>query len=90
MAGESFAGRYLPVMADYVVTQNVLAVEQGRPTINLKSVLIGNGITDPLHQNPAYIPIVCTNATGAGPLLGEETCEKMRIALPKCTELNQK
>ena len=39
-------GRYLPVFASEIVDQNQLAKSEGRPTINLKSVLIGNGITD--------------------------------------------
>ena len=39
-------GRYLPVFAGEVVDKNAVAAAEGRPTINLKSVLIGNGITD--------------------------------------------
>ena len=39
-------GRYLPVFASEIVDQNTIAASQGQPTINLKSVLIGNGVTD--------------------------------------------
>ena len=39
-------GRYLPVFASEIVDQNTIAASQGQQTINLKSVLIGNGITD--------------------------------------------
>jgi hypothetical protein len=39
-------GRYLPVFASEIYDQNQVALRQGRPTINLQSVLIGNGITD--------------------------------------------
>lgn len=39
-------GRYLPVFASEIVDQNAIAEAEGRATINLTSVLIGNGITD--------------------------------------------
>ena len=44
IAGESYAGRYIPLFADYIVNQNKKARETGLSTINLKSVLIGNGL----------------------------------------------
>jgi carboxypeptidase C (cathepsin A) len=34
------------VFAGEIYDKNELAAAEGRPTINLKSVLIGNGITD--------------------------------------------
>ncbi|KAJ3518025.1 hypothetical protein NLJ89_g127 [Agrocybe chaxingu] len=46
LAGESYGGRYLPVFASEIWDQNLIAHFQGQPTINLQSVLIGNGITD--------------------------------------------
>lgn len=39
-------GRYLPVFASEIYDQNQIAVAQGRPPLNLTSVLIGNGNTD--------------------------------------------
>jgi Serine carboxypeptidase len=39
-------GRYLPVFASEIIDRNQVALREGRPTINLKSILIGNGITD--------------------------------------------
>ena len=39
-------GRYLPAFASYIYDQNTIAEAAGRSKINLKSVLIGNGITD--------------------------------------------
>lgn len=39
-------GRYLPVFASEIVDQNKRAKVNGVEPINLKSVLIGNGITD--------------------------------------------
>jgi hypothetical protein len=34
------------VFASEIIDRNQVAIREGRPTINLKSVLIGNGITD--------------------------------------------
>ena len=39
-------GRYLPVFASEIIDRNQVAIREERPTINLKSVLIGNGVTD--------------------------------------------
>lgn len=39
-------GRYLPVFASEIVDQNKRAEAGGFAPINLKSVLIGNGLTD--------------------------------------------
>ena len=39
-------GRYLPVFASEIVDQNTIAKAEGRDALNLKSVLIGNGVTD--------------------------------------------
>ena len=39
-------GRYLPAFASYVYDQNQIAQAEGRETLNLASVLIGNGIVD--------------------------------------------
>lgn len=46
MSGESYGGRYLPIFASAVYDQNKELVKAGKEPINLKSVLIGNGITD--------------------------------------------
>ena len=44
IAGESYAGRYAPLFADYIVVKNQEAELKGKPKINLKGVLIGNGL----------------------------------------------
>jgi len=48
LVGESYAGRYIPVFAAELVAQNqILAASSSkRAPINLKSVAIGNGLTD--------------------------------------------
>lgn len=54
---ERIQGRYLPAFASYIYDQNQIAKTAGLATINLTSVLIGNGITDIstqviLYHNP--------------------------------------
>lgn len=39
-------GRYLPAFASYVYDQNTIALAEGRDTLNMSSVIIGNGIVD--------------------------------------------
>ncbi|KAK4058350.1 hypothetical protein OIO90_000508 [Microbotryomycetes sp. JL221] len=90
IAGESYAGRYIPTFGDYIVKRNKEAKKNGLAKINLKSVLIGNGFTNPKMQYGAYYPTVCTNSTGYGPYVDEKGCESMQAALPRCQALVQK
>lgn len=53
-AGESYAGQYIPYIANRVI--------QGMPEINVKGLLIGNGFIDPYTQGLSYLPF----ATQAG------------------------
>lgn len=46
ITGESYAGKYIPSIADYILTQN----EKGGYKINLKGVGIGNGLMYPNVQ----------------------------------------
>ncbi|GAA5933552.1 hypothetical protein JCM1841_006349 [Sporobolomyces salmonicolor] len=91
IAGESYAGRYIPLFADYIVVENEkLKTEvNGMRHINLVSALIGNGFTNPKIQYASYYPTVCTNTTGYGPFVDEEHCAKMQKALPRCQALIQ-
>ncbi|KAG6331591.1 hypothetical protein ID866_7500 [Astraeus odoratus] len=63
MSGESYAGRYLPVFASQVYDQNAKLVEAGITPINLKSVMIGNGLTDWFSMELTYVDMLCTNAS---------------------------
>lgn len=46
LAGESYGGRYIPVFAAQVLDMNMQLKKKGERTVPLKSVMIGNGITD--------------------------------------------
>lgn len=55
IAGESYAGQYIPYIADAVLKHNKKATD-GEINIPLKGIMIGNGWIDPKNQYPAYLP----------------------------------
>lgn len=79
IAGESYAGHYIPVF-----THEILSHKDRN--INLKSVLIGNGLTDPYTQYEQYRPMACGDG-GWPAVLDEAQCEAMDNALPRCQSL---
>ena len=52
IAGESYAGHYIPVFTSEILSHK-------KTNINLKSVLIGNGLTDGYTQYAHYEPMAC-------------------------------
>ncbi|GMK54848.1 hypothetical protein CspeluHIS016_0114340 [Cutaneotrichosporon spelunceum] len=71
LAGESFAGQYIPYFADALLKTTKL------PKLNLKGIAIGNGWIDPLRQYPAYQEFaykkeLITKGSAAGKELDEE------------------
>ncbi|BGP36210.1 Cell death protease [Rhodotorula kratochvilovae] len=48
LAGESYAGQYIPYIADAILSSSRVATR-------LKGLLIGNGWIDPVNQYPAYL-----------------------------------
>ncbi|KAF7974316.1 hypothetical protein HWV62_12482 [Athelia sp. TMB] len=60
---ESYGGHYGPTFAQYFLTQNA-AIKAGSATgvnLNLKTLAIGNGLTDPITQYPGYITYAGSN-----------------------------
>ncbi|KAJ7339770.1 serine carboxypeptidase [Mycena albidolilacea] len=60
---ESYGGHYGPNFASYFLSQNA-AIAAGTATgltLNLKTLGIGNGLTDPLSQYPGYISYANAN-----------------------------
>ncbi|PWY96897.1 alpha/beta-hydrolase [Testicularia cyperi] len=94
IAGESYAGRYIPLLANQIVEDNKAIEahpESGLKPLPLASVLIGNGITSPKDQFPAYVDYTCTNASGSNPpLLPDSKCSLMRESIPICLTLVEK
>jgi len=81
IAGESYAGHYIPVFASEILSHK-------KRNINLKSVLIGNGLTDGLTQYHYYRPMACGKG-GWPSVLDQQECSAMDNALPRCTALIQ-
>jgi carboxypeptidase C (cathepsin A) len=83
MAGESYAGRYVPVFAAEIYDQNAKLVEAGLTPINLQSVMIGNGYVDHYTLTSSYIDMQCT-AASVFPISSISSCVRMKQALPRC------
>ncbi len=79
IAGESYAGHYIPVFASEIMSHK-------NRNINLKSVLIGNGLTDGYTQYEYYRPMACGKG-GWPAVLDEQSCQAMDNALPRCQNL---
>ncbi|THH08098.1 hypothetical protein EW146_g9106 [Bondarzewia mesenterica] len=90
LAGESYGGRYLPVFASEIWDQNQYAEEEGRPLINLQSVVIGNGITDISTLYAGRYEIECGTAALDVPFQFISTCVRMKKALPRCEQAMNK
>jgi cathepsin A (carboxypeptidase C) len=81
ITGESYAGHYIPVFASEILSHK-------KRNINLKSVAIGNGLTDGLVQYEYYRPMACGEG-GWPAVLGESECQAMDNAYPRCASLIQ-
>lgn len=79
IAGESYAGHYIPVFTSEILSHK-------KRNINLKSVLIGNGLTDGYTQYQYYRPMACGDG-GWPAVLDENECQAMDNALPRCQSL---
>lgn len=74
LAGESYAGQYIPYIADAILKAPRL------PT-KLKGLIIGNGWIDPYNQYPAYLEF----AVKAGVVKeGSDTETKVRKQVDEC------
>ncbi|KAF5093004.1 hypothetical protein D0Z00_004296 [Geotrichum galactomycetum] len=79
IAGESYAGHYIPVFASEILSHK-------DRNFNLTSVAIGNGLTDPLRQYDFYEPMACGQG-GAKSVLSEDECQGMIDSQSRCNSL---
>ncbi|CAN6615870.1 carboxypeptidase Y [Trichomonascus vanleenenianus] len=79
IAGESYGGHYVPAFATEIQSH------EDRP-FNLTSILVGNGITDPYNQMPAYKKMACGEG-GYPSVLSPQECDSMERALPRCQRM---
>lgn len=95
IAGESYGGHYIPNFASYIHERKV-KVEAGDKAlttqakeshlpINLKSLLIGNGLTEPYTQFASVPEYACAPSEHA--FLDESSCTSMRNKVPTCQRL---
>ncbi|OMH82797.1 Carboxypeptidase Y [Zancudomyces culisetae] len=81
--GESYAGHYVPATAKAINEGNRDNV--GLNKLNLVSIGIGNGISDPLEQYKYYGKMAC-NSTYP-PVLSQSKCDKIDSHYPTCSFL---
>merc|ERR1712000_735434 len=81
ISGESYAGHYIPVFASEILSHK-------KRNINLRSVLIGNGLSYGLTQYEYYRPMACGDG-GWPAVFSEQECTSMDNALPRCQSLIQ-
>lgn len=79
IAGESYAGHYIPVFASEILSHK-------DRNINLQSVMIGNGLTDEYTQYAYYRPMACGEG-GYPAVLDEGECRSMDNSLPRCQSM---
>jgi cathepsin A (carboxypeptidase C) len=77
IAGESYAGHYIPVFSAYILKQR-------NRNFNLSSVLIGNGLVDPLTQYQYYPQMACGEGSGSKAVLNQNTCNSMKNSQATC------
>ncbi|ODV90884.1 hypothetical protein CANCADRAFT_31721 [Tortispora caseinolytica NRRL Y-17796] len=82
IAGESYAGHYIPDFANEILNHP-------KRNFNLDSVLIGNGLTNADVQYQYYLPMACggKKVSGVPVLLEDSECESMQSSLPTCMNL---
>ncbi|KAI0024949.1 Alpha/Beta hydrolase protein [Xylariomycetidae sp. FL0641] len=79
IAGESYAGHYIPVFASEILSHK-------NRNINLQGVAIGNGLTDSYTQYGQYRAMACGEG-GYDSVLDDSECQSMDNALPRCQSL---
>ncbi|KAH9896522.1 alpha/beta-hydrolase [Cubamyces lactineus] len=85
LAGESYAGRYIPVFASMIYERNTELEEAGVTPINLTSIMLGNGCTDFATMTPSYYDAQCADPTFS-PVLDISSCVKMKQRVRRCKE----
>ncbi|KAG9254879.1 Alpha/Beta hydrolase protein [Emericellopsis atlantica] len=83
LAGESYGGHYIPAMAAEILSHT-------HRNINIKSAMVGNGLSDVLTQYAYYKPYACDGAGGWPAVLEEPECEVMDKSLDRCQSLIQR
>ncbi|KAG1451227.1 hypothetical protein G6F56_008139 [Rhizopus delemar] len=89
------AGHYIPAIGGVINRNNkgnfnsyeLFEMRDTLSSVNLKSLLIGNGLTDPLIQYKYYAKMACENSYG--PVLSQSACRAMEDQFPACERVIQ-
>ncbi|CAG8744603.1 4659_t:CDS:2, partial [Gigaspora rosea] len=86
IAGESYAGHWIPAIAFDInkYNHNCDAIKK-LVHINLESILIGSGLINFLEQYKYYPDMACNSTYG--PVLNHSTCNQLRKDCKKCIKL---
>ncbi|KAH7140984.1 Alpha/Beta hydrolase protein [Dactylonectria macrodidyma] len=79
IAGESYGGHWAPAVGAAIVERN-----KKQSSIPLKSIIVGNGWTDPVVQTPSLFDVACHHYRGYEPYLDYDACAKMIPFLGPC------
>lgn len=88
IAGESYAGRWIPVYGAAVLEYN-RHVATPADRIPLKSIMVGNGLTNFKEQMPSLYDVGCFTVDGIAPIFNETLCNSMAAAVDRCERLSQ-
>lgn len=85
IAGESYAGTYIPLLANEILDYNAGLVDQTKK-INLKGLMIGNGCTDPSECTieAKRFPIHKFNFMIRHNLISPKIAEEVRVKHADC------
>ncbi|ORY99015.1 Alpha/Beta hydrolase protein [Syncephalastrum racemosum] len=85
ISGESYAGHYLPAIASEIIRNNAdrKLKAQGNIHLNLESVMIGNGWTDPAYHFKSYADFGCAHDSRCN----DEQCKFMEAEASHCQTL---
>jgi len=92
IVGESYAGHYVPSISHRIYEGNQAleeSVDDNLIKLNFAGLAIGNGLTAPEKQYPAYPEMVFNNSHGIK-VVDETTYDAMKEAVPRCVSLIKK
>ncbi|CAO3625987.1 unnamed protein product [Cunninghamella echinulata] len=90
IAGESYAGHYLPALSSEIIQQNKNLDRNKDIYLPYTTMIIGNGWTDPKKQLEYNHIYACDHDNQFKPLFDQDTCQKMKKQSTKCQSLMNK